>query len=241
MSKRKNLGNAAAKRAQKPSLDDVMYGGGTLPEDFFAGLQETEQTNTQIVVEDDGARIGAFKLTPIGAAIDDGVTEAEWWAFWEVIGSFESAIQWIIGDALVYGDLKLGKTYEDVAERLERYSQDTLRQYAHVARSIPMLIRINGLSFAHHQVVAGTDLTEAARQEYLIKAAERGWSVSKLRQEIKGQLPPSKRPAWQKRLDSLEQTYTRGRWTRLPSESRREAYERLRNLLDQMETWGLED
>lgn len=94
-----------------------MYGGGDLPDDFVAGLKEAEKANAQIIVEDDGARIGNFKLTPTGVAIGDNVTEDEWWAFWDVIGSFESAIQWIIGDALVYGDLKLGMTYQGLSSR----------------------------------------------------------------------------------------------------------------------------
>lgn len=62
-------------------------------------------------------------------------------------------------------------------------TQETVWQYAYVARSVEYSIRIEGLSFAHHQVVAS--MKPEQQRYWLDIASTQGLSVAKLRKAIK--------------------------------------------------------
>src|SRR5690606_17166251 len=69
-------------------------------------------------------------------------------------------------------------------------SEKSLREYAYVARSVEMSIRMDNLSFGHHQIVAGIKdpvtkkPLKREQQKWLEKANTHGWSIKTLREAI---------------------------------------------------------
>jgi hypothetical protein len=112
-----------------------------------------------------------------------------------VIDSFA----WCLGDWLVYGQNKYDNRYTTVLEQVG-LDYKTLRNYAWVARKIPMNRRRERLSFQHHAEVASLPAEEQDR--WLGLAEEYSWTRSHLRKEIAAaraagsprRLPPA--PAW---------------------------------------------
>jgi hypothetical protein len=138
-----------------------------------------------IALVDDGAvRVGHFVLSPVGMQITAEVTRDEWLGIFTAIQHIQSAIQWIIGDWLVYGvEREWGKTYDDFAAQIG-YKPETLHNFAWVAKSIHFSLRNEKLSFNHHYVVAG--MSPEDQRTWLERAVENHWSVARLREEITG-------------------------------------------------------
>lgn len=91
--------------------------------------------------------------------------------------------QWEVAGWILVGDTRWGGEAYDTAEQLTGYSRKTLIEWAYVARNCS--IRMDQLSFGHHQVVAA--LEPIQQEQWLKKAAE--WpgsplSVSGLRKAI---------------------------------------------------------
>jgi hypothetical protein len=106
---------------------------------------------------------------------------------WKALGTAVCAInegsQWWLGDWWAHGE----HSYRERARAFAKgvfgsYSFGTLMTYGSVARAIEPSIRIEVLSFAHHQVVASRPPDE--QRAWLDKAAKGKWSVSALRQAI---------------------------------------------------------
>jgi hypothetical protein len=97
---------------------------------------------------------------------------------------------WEVGDWIVNGEdvvlrsLKKQKIRQ-VAAEISGYSGHTLRMAASVARKVEPDIRIDGLSWWHHQSVAKLEKEGQAR--WLTRAAEAGWSVRDLRDNLRQQ------------------------------------------------------
>lgn len=127
-------------------------------------------------------------MTAVGLVMPDDMTDEELIEIGQMLRGMESSIQWLIGDWLNRAERVWGQVYEDVPE----YSYGTLRTYASVARSVQLSIRIDKLSFAHHQLVAA--LEPEQQREWLRYAAENGLSVAQMRAAMKGE-PASPAPA----------------------------------------------
>src|SRR3954468_22977235 len=87
-----------------------------------------------------------------------------------------------IGDVLNYAERKWGETYAQLASD-SGYNAQFLMNCKWVAAKFPVHDRVPGLSFSHHQVVAGLPL-EQARALLVIAGAEE-WSKDYLRRRIK--------------------------------------------------------
>lgn len=156
-------------------------------EDWMQELEALDAPDVQAIVVSGGTmQIGGFDFTPTGIAIPEDLTPDQWQQLLTVLVNFDTSMQWYIGDAIAYGNAKFGKTYEDMAKGT-RYTKDTLKLYAFVSQSLPPLIRVNDLSFAHHQAVASCK-TDAEKQEWLSKALigtdGKKWSVDKLKKAM---------------------------------------------------------
>lgn len=105
---------------------------------------------------------------------------------WVGIGSYLShvisASAWCLGDWLVYGEGRFNDRYRNAIE-MTSLDYQTLRNHAWVARRFPMSRRRDRLSFTHHAEVAA--LLEPEQDVWLRKAEEQGWSVKRLRREVK--------------------------------------------------------
>lgn len=108
---------------------------------------------------------------------------------WLSIGSQLSDVctssAWCLGDWLVYGEEAYAGRYRDAIEQTSLDYQ-TLRNYAWVVRRFSLSRRRDTLSFGHHAEVAA--LSEPEQDFWLRKAEEFGWSVKRLRREVRTSL-----------------------------------------------------
>ena len=105
----------------------------------------------------------------------------------ELMGS-GSRHMWEIGDWLVDGEdhvlrhMKRIKVRE-LAASITGYSAHTLKMAVCVARRVEPAIRVDGLSWWHHLLVAWLEPTDQV--DWLTRAAEEGWSVDNLRARLR--------------------------------------------------------
>lgn len=107
----------------------------------------------------------------------------EWEAFGRTLRDIEKGLQWAVGDWLNIGEARYRDKYMGAAAALG-FEVPTVRDYAYVARSIKPSIRIDTLSFAHHRLIASLD--PQFQRHWLTRADAAGWSVSRMREEMRG-------------------------------------------------------
>lgn len=123
------------------------------------------------------------------------LTEGEWRKIGELLcrqcgeldGS-KSRHMWEVGDWLLAGESKVLRQLKrakvrQVACEITGYSRHTLTMAVSVARKMPSSIRIDGLSWWHHLLLA--KLPQSQQVEWLTRAAEEGWSVQTLRTKLR--------------------------------------------------------
>lgn len=151
---------------------------------------ESDIPENAIVPAEDGAFVyKRFQLKPTGLIIPDDLDSEEWLDIFKVLRKLDEAIQWAVGDLVNHAETKWGETYTSMASVTE-YSEKTLREYAYVSRSVQLSIRMDNLSFGHHQVVAGLkdpitkEPLQQEQEKWLKEASKNGWSIKALRNAI---------------------------------------------------------
>jgi len=106
----------------------------------------------------------------------------EWTALGMWLKLTVTALQWWVGDWLTFGEREYGEAH---AQALDAIGWDpaTVLQYAWVCRQVAPDERRDDLTFFHHREVAALD--PAGQRAWLARAAEGGWSVERLRRELK--------------------------------------------------------
>jgi len=99
----------------------------------------------------------------------------------DTLNRMEEAAQWWIGDFLIITEKEFGEKYAQLVP--EGKSQDTWRKYKWVCERAGPGIRVEGLSFSHHEKVA--KLTEEEQRQWLAEAKDKGLSVSDLVKAIR--------------------------------------------------------
>jgi hypothetical protein len=110
----------------------------------------------------------------------------QWMAIMDAALAVERASPWWVGDLFNHAQAQ-GKEFEDRALQALPYKDQTVRNYAVVARVFPITQRRSGLTIKHHAVVsrlARTDMSEA--QRFLELAETTGLSASETRQVALG-------------------------------------------------------
>ena len=94
-------------------------------------------------------------LTATGIKFQDGVTFDEWESIGLNLERAEHAVQWWIGDWLLYGEGRpdWGDKYEQAISMFNR-SYQTLANYKNVAKRVDFSRRRENLSWTHHEAVA---------------------------------------------------------------------------------------
>lgn len=139
-------------------------------------------TDSAIVPSEDGSLLfKTFKLTKIGI-ITDGAAIDDWRELGGFLTAVEKSLQWLIGDWIVMGETVYGQTYAELSA-LTGYAISTLTDYAYVARNVEFSMRIENLSFTHHQIIVAMPPDE--QRYWLSEAAANGWSTAELRRAIK--------------------------------------------------------
>jgi len=129
---------------------------------------------------DDGSlRFDDVQLTSVGLVIPaDGISQDTASHLLDMLLRLEGSIQWLIGDVLAYGQRVYGESYQAMAVAFGRDYQ-TIADYKWVASNVDFSLRNEKLTFNHHRMVAGFDVTGQAM--WLDCAAEMKWSIAKMR------------------------------------------------------------
>jgi hypothetical protein len=186
-----------------------------------------------LVQREEGWAYGRTQIGRTGLVAPNDMNVEEYTDLGRFLLDIGSRLNWLLGDWLAYGDNReWGETYQQVAEQFG-YSSKTLREYAYVCRNVNLSIRMDKLTFAHHQVVAA--LEAEAQHVWLTRALENGWSVATLRKAIQqanmladGNTVLTERPI-------LIPLTWRQTWEKLSEDERESAVEEVRQVLAEME------
>lgn len=181
-------------------------------------------------------------MTTLAVPVDVEVTEVSWRpagtmsrAEWEQAGAelqrMGRAVNWWLGDWILFGEQSYGETYSEAID-LTGLEHDTLKNIVYVARNVLERSRRNDLTWSHHQVVAPLEPPE--QEEWLARAEEEGMTVARLRSRLQGAKAPAPVP------DALPVMTHVGRLSfKLAAGSDEEARERLAALAALVERKGV--
>jgi hypothetical protein len=169
-----------------------------------------------------------------GLSFAPGVRFDTWRRIGCELGAVSDSSSWWLGDWLVFGERHYPDRYR-VAVAGCSLEYKTLRNYAWIARRVPLRRRRERLSMSHHAEVAGLSEHE---QEMWLERADRGrWSRNRLRREIQmagtpvPQEPGPARPAGQVvqiRISPEERT----RWASAALATNQDLTTWIKNVLD---------
>ena len=125
--------------------------------------------------------VNKIELTPTSLKIIGDMNEDDYGLAWTKLALVHGGTQWWIGDLYNAQQSKHG-TARVFAEK-HGLDSPTVRVYASVCSSVEVLIRINSLTFAHHQLVA--PMSPAQQKKWLKRAGNNSWTVKEFREEIK--------------------------------------------------------
>lgn len=129
-----------------------------------------------------GSHWNNFRLHPCGIEVVGEPSFDEWAAAIGDVKKINGAIQWIIGDMLLYGEQRFGEAYSQVLDAAD-YSDETLRVTRWVASKFEPVTRVTSLSFRHHQEVASLPAEQAA--SLLVEAEANGLTTRDLRIRVR--------------------------------------------------------
>lgn len=154
-------------------------------------LDDSEPDETSAAVP-----LFGFIQTRIGLRIDDEQppTEDQWQKLGEYLAWMEGSIQWLVGDWMNYGEANFGERASQIIDATG-WNLDTIKQYAWVAKEVPISRRDPKLSFFCHRVVAALPASDQKR--WLKKAKDDGLDVETLKLEVQAEQSPDRNaPCW---------------------------------------------
>ena len=99
----------------------------------------------------------------------------------------DSSLRWWLGDWLNYGERGYGEEYTQAVDQFD-YMRGSLHNMAWVCRVIEPSRRREGVSFAHHQEVAG--LAPDEQDRLLAEAEKQGWNRETIRLAVRQERDP---------------------------------------------------
>lgn len=149
--------------------------------------QLRQQGASGLTAQPDGSLVvQGFRLTTTGLISPEEVSAEAWMDLGRLLAKLEGSLQWLIGDWIVYGESIQWGDIPALAKDLG-FADQTLHDYAYVARKVQFSIRIENLSFAHHRLV--TTLSPEFQSYALTYAAHHQYSVADFRKWIKLGMP----------------------------------------------------
>jgi hypothetical protein len=122
--------------------------------------------------------------TPTSLSLPASLSYEEWAATLHAVARMGKAVQFWLGDALLYGENQYGELMAQAASETG-YSSESLRGFLWVASRVPPSVRRLTLSWTHHQVAAGQD----DPAQWLADAEYNQWTVKEMREAVKPSKP----------------------------------------------------
>lgn len=122
------------------------------------------------------------QVTQTGLVLSESLTFEKWEEIGEFLQTVERSIQWWIGDWLNYGEQKWGEMYSQAIQDELGEKYQTLANYKWVAKQVQFSMRMENLSWNHHQAVA--KLPPDEQVEWLTKAEAEGLSYRDMARTI---------------------------------------------------------
>lgn len=184
---------------------------------------QMKRSGQALVFNENGTiKLGQFMLTPVGLHVLPGPSSVtDWQDVGKLLARVQGALQFLIGDWLFHAERVWKKTYEEVAGAWG-YEVRTLQEWVYVCKNVEISIRMEKLTFAHHQLVA--PLPKNLQVEWLAYAVERRLSVAGLRKAMQkaGRLPlpptppsslwgPEKQNLWKRAATWTEEAFIAAR------------------------------
>ncbi len=120
--------------------------------------------------------------TATGLNLPGGLSYDEWAQVGHVLSRMERAVQWWVGDWLIYGEHSYGEKFAQAASETG-LKPSTLNSYQWVAGRVDNVRRRTSLSFGHHEAVAA--LPPSEQERWLDVAEAREMSVHDMRREMR--------------------------------------------------------
>lgn len=128
------------------------------------------------------------ETTPVSWKPRGTLAYEEWIAIGNTLQQVNASLNWWIGDWMNYGEKKWGEMYAQAVE-VTGWDYQRLANAKWVSARIPFSTRVEKLTWTHHREVA--TLEPEVQIALLLQAEREGWSVRRLREEIKGPQMPA--------------------------------------------------
>jgi hypothetical protein len=125
--------------------------------------------------------IPGCEFTPTSLTLPEGLSFEHWERIGRQLQLADMAVQWWIGDWLVYGETAYYDRYSQALEDMTGRKTQTLMNYAYVAKSIEISRRRENVDFSTHAEVASLDPED--QEKVLAKAAKEHQSRNTVRRE----------------------------------------------------------
>jgi hypothetical protein len=136
-----------------------------------------------------GSLTDAVRISETELVVVQDLSFDQWSNLMETLSKMDTAFQFALGDALNYGEKRYGERYAQAIECTGKEYQ-SLANYAWVSKAVPAEVRMSGLSWTHHRLVAR--LTPQEQSTLLQKAYTEQWTVSALQEAVTGKPVTSK-------------------------------------------------
>jgi hypothetical protein len=147
------------------------------------------EANSMTEVVHIGSLTDAVRISETELVVVQDLSFDQWSNLMETLSKMDTAFQFALGDALNYGQSRYGERYAQAIECTGKEYQ-SLANYAWVSKSVPPDVRVAGLSWTHHRLVARLEPHE--QSHLLQKAHTEHWTVSALQEVVTGKPVVSK-------------------------------------------------
>lgn len=130
-----------------------------------------------------GSMPTSVRISDVGVTFTEEIPFQDWSRLMETLSRMETAFQFAIGDALVYGQAAYGEKYSQAMDATG-HSYQALANYCWVSKSVPIGVRQPGLSWTHHRIVAKLPLAE--QESMLTASVQNEWTIDELSEVIRG-------------------------------------------------------
>lgn len=126
---------------------------------------------------------GVAQWLPNGIVFRPDTTFDEWQEQWGRIDATDKALQWIIGDTLVWGEAR----FESWSQVVDQKYAEKYRAKMWLSKAIPQEQRRDGFSYSFHRELGGIDRAE--RDTWFDQAITEGWNTVERLKKERGKQP----------------------------------------------------